>query len=146
MPILILHSDADPIELVVEVLVSVIYPGPDLLLYIARTLISWTTSEVCDRRRRRPLQSSSRGESPHKAADAIKGGLQEASREHQIWRDENVVKEVETYYLRSQYHGKSGSETVVHTLHAKLRGAANLADDNLSFERPEDNKAELDFT
>lgn len=40
VPILILHSDADPIELVVEVLVSVIYPGPDLLLYIARTLIS----------------------------------------------------------------------------------------------------------
>lgn len=75
-----------------------------------------------------------------------KGGLQEASREHQVWRDENVVKEVEAYYLRSQYHGKSGSETVAHTLHAKLRGAANLADDNLSFERPEDNKAELDFT
>ena len=40
VPLLILHSDADPIELVVEVLVSVVYPGPDLLLYIARKLIS----------------------------------------------------------------------------------------------------------
>lgn len=40
VPILILHSYADPIELVVEVLVPVVYPGPDLLLYIARKLIS----------------------------------------------------------------------------------------------------------
>ena len=45
VPMLILHSNTYPIKLVIEVLVSVVHPSPDLLLDIASTLISSTTSK-----------------------------------------------------------------------------------------------------
>ena len=44
MPMLILHADAYPFELVIEVLISFIYPCPNLLLYVTVTVVNFTSS------------------------------------------------------------------------------------------------------
>jgi hypothetical protein len=95
MPVLLLHSNAYPIELVVEVLVSVIYPGPDLLLYITEPRVSSTRRIVPEKSRRSTnLWDSFRRGYTKQSRQNKKGGLQEASGEHEIRWDENVVEEV----------------------------------------------------
>ena len=44
MPMLALHADTYPFELVIEVLISFINPRPDLFLYVTVTVVSFTAS------------------------------------------------------------------------------------------------------
>lgn len=44
MPMLVLYADAYPFKLVIEVLISFVNPRPNLFLYIAVTVLSFTVS------------------------------------------------------------------------------------------------------
>ena len=46
MPMLVLHADAYPFELVIEVFVAFVNPRPHLLLYVTAMVVS-SISSVC---------------------------------------------------------------------------------------------------
>ena len=59
MPMLILHPDANPFELVIEVFVAFVDPRPYLLLYVTAIVVS-SISSVCENKSKR-YTSSTRG-------------------------------------------------------------------------------------
>ena len=69
--------------------------------------------------------------------------LQEAFSEQEVWWNEDIIEEIQTYCVPMSKALTQWKEVL--TLHAILGSAADLSNEDLSFEWSKNNQAELDY-
>lgn len=97
VPLLFLYTHSNPLILVVEILVPIIYPSPNLLLHIAGHQVRSTEIAISRKRRIKEARGMCGEQLPSKRVRVTRGGLQKALGKHQVWRNENIVEEVKPY-------------------------------------------------